>query len=119
MPRVAHSLVSVSNSFSLLMVHSKQLWSSLQLFRGSIAILLILGYTCRRKRSTDTNMKEIGELFSRQMTRKEFLQLLGAALLSFVGIANFIASLRSQSSQPRGEVAKTAGRGFGSSKFGI
>lgn len=62
-------------------------------------------------------MKEIGELLSRQMTRKEFLQLLGAAILSFVGVANFIAALRR--SQPQNDAPKTAGRGFGSSKFGV
>lgn len=61
------------------------------------------------------------ELLSRPMTRKEFLQLIGVAILSIIGITNFLSSLQSGLITPRSRqrVAKSESSGFGSRKFGV
>ena len=67
-------------------------------------------------------MKELQELFARQLTRKEFIKLLGVALLSMVGVNNFIAMLnKSAKRNPEKAVAENvqAAKGFGASKFGV
>lgn len=66
-------------------------------------------------------MKEIQELLSRQMTRKEFLRLFVVALVALFGINNFIAALRKSpkltNEQPT--VPEKASEGFGTRKFGV
>ena len=67
-------------------------------------------------------MKELQELFARQLTRKEFIRLLGVALLSMVGVNNFIAMLNKSSKRTNEKaVAENvkATKGFGASKFGV
>lgn len=68
-------------------------------------------------------MKSVNELMKQQMSRKDFLRLFVAALLSVFGVTNFIQYLLSHSSpQSRsGSVASTPQdrHGFGSSKFGV
>ncbi|MDQ5982992.1 MAG: hypothetical protein QG549_990 [Patescibacteria group bacterium] len=67
-------------------------------------------------------MKPVNELMKQQMTRKDFLRLFAAALLSVFGISNFIQYLLTHSSQQHrsGPVSSTSQNrhGFGSSKFG-
>lgn len=57
------------------------------------------------------------------MTRKDFLRLFAAAILSVFGVSNFIQYLLSHSPQQSqaGSVANTPQdrHGFGSSKFGV
>lgn len=59
------------------------------------------------------------ELFSKQMSRREFLQLAGVVLLSAIGITNFMNNMKNH---VNGTTTRTievkSGRGFGSSKFG-
>lgn len=67
-------------------------------------------------------MKELQELFARQLTRKEFIKLLGVALLSFVGVNNFIAMLNKSSKRTSEKAVAqnvNATKGFGTSKFGV
>ena len=68
-------------------------------------------------------MRDFQELFSKQMTRKEFLKLFAVALISILGINNFITNLdkyskRNTIGQTSGANSKTS-RGFGSRKFGV
>lgn len=49
-------------------------------------------------------MKQIEELLNRKMTRKEFLQYTGTALLGVIGIGGLLKSLS------LGSVKKSAGR---------
>lgn len=58
------------------------------------------------------------ELFSRQMTRKEFVQFAGMAIIALFGINNFLSFLIKNSSKSSQHNAKS-GQGFGSSKFGV
>ena len=56
-------------------------------------------------------------LLEREMTRKEFLQLVGASLVVLLGLPNFIQMLqRQKTSQPA--QPNNASHGFGSRKFG-
>lgn len=67
-------------------------------------------------------MKPVNELMKRQMTRKDFLRLFAAALLSVFGVTNFIQYLLKHSSQPQSGSVTNAPQdrhGFGSSKFGV
>ncbi len=66
-------------------------------------------------------MKQTKELFAKQMTRKEFLQLAGVAILTVIGVTNFVSTLKSHlnNSGQGNEVAKSkTDHGFGSRKFG-
>ena len=66
-------------------------------------------------------MKQTKELFAKQMTRKEFLQLAGVAILTLVGVTNFVSTIKSHlnNSAHGSKVAtKQADHGFGSRKFG-
>lgn len=58
------------------------------------------------------------ELFTRQMTRKEFVQFAGLAVISLFGINNFLSFLYKNSSSSAHHDRKS-GSGFGSSKFGV
>lgn len=55
---------------------------------------------------------EMQELFSKEMTRKEFLQHIGAALLIMLGISGLIKALLGQQKQPSSTV------GYGVSAYG-
>ncbi|MDB5177257.1 MAG: hypothetical protein JWN75_925 [Candidatus Saccharibacteria bacterium] len=65
-------------------------------------------------------MKQTKELFAKQMSRKEFLQFMGMAVIALFGLNNFILFLRDQQKSAKSkEVAKDpASHGFGSRKFG-
>lgn len=58
-----------------------------------------------------------GELFAKEMNRKEFIQLAGMALVALLGINNFLSFLLRNSGGTARSDARS-GRGFGSSKFG-
>jgi hypothetical protein len=70
-------------------------------------------------------MKQTNELFIKQMSRKEFLQFIGLAVLGLFGFKNFITFLLEYQKQQRGVAQSTAvidqsnKHGFGSSKFGV
>lgn len=60
-------------------------------------------------------------LLDREMTRKEFLQIVGGSLVVLFGVANFI-KLMQQYAQPnaaKNQAASQASKGFGSRKFGV
>ncbi|QHN43189.1 hypothetical protein GII36_05055 [Candidatus Mycosynbacter amalyticus] len=65
-------------------------------------------------------MKVFDELLQREVTRGEFLKMIGIAAVSAFGVTNFIAKLShtskviEQGSQPH----RIASHGFGSRKFG-
>ncbi|MFZ2544846.1 MAG: hypothetical protein WAW80_02630 [Candidatus Saccharimonadales bacterium] len=61
-------------------------------------------------------------IFTKQMTRREFIQLGGLSVLSIFGLANFFSFWMSNPQQSiRSDLptTQTSGRGFGSSKFGV
>ena len=64
------------------------------------------------------------ELFKKQMTRKDFIQFAGLAILAIFGLKNFVTFLTEQTrSQSKGSSTgvsdQTNTHGFGSSKFGV
>jgi hypothetical protein len=66
-------------------------------------------------------MKQTKELFAKQMSRKEFLQFMGMAVIALFGLNNFIAFLRQHpqtSSQSADKTKDSTSNGFGSRKFG-
>jgi len=66
-------------------------------------------------------MRQIKQLYTKQMTRKEFLQFMGIALLTLFGIGNFISFLSQTNGRPSDtdQFAQLSARhGFGSRKFG-
>ncbi|MCA9334601.1 hypothetical protein KC953_00485 [Candidatus Saccharibacteria bacterium] len=58
------------------------------------------------------------ELFSKEMTRKEFMQFAGMAVLAMFGVNNFLKFI-AQNTGKNSHTADKSGRGFGSSKFGV
>ncbi len=65
-------------------------------------------------------MEPVKELLSRQMTRQEFLKVAVVAILTLIGVGNFMNLMKShsrQSSQPA-SIDTTNQNGFGSRKFG-
>lgn len=58
------------------------------------------------------------ELFSREMTRKEFVQFAGMAIIAMFGVNNFLSFLYKNSFKSS-QYQQQSGRGFGSSKFGV
>ena len=59
------------------------------------------------------------ELFKQQMTRKEFIQFAVMAILSVLGLKNFISFLMEQTQSQSGtKISEKNSHGFGSSKFG-
>jgi len=52
------------------------------------------------------------------MTRKEFLQIVGASLVVLLGAGNFLKFLQPAQPEQSASAAKQASHGFGSRKFG-
>ena len=63
---------------------------------------------------------DLKHLYSKQMTRAEFLRFTGIGILTLLGVTNFISFLLRSTGQSKPvEVAKVPTRhGFGSRKFG-
>lgn len=59
-------------------------------------------------------MKYLDELLNREMTRKEFLQYVGTALLGVVGISGLLKSLQIDNTRTKKRVAAS----YGSSAYG-
>lgn len=59
-----------------------------------------------------------GELFAKEMNRKEFIQLAGMAIVALLGVNNFLTFLLKNSGERAGSHGQP-GQGFGSSKFGV
>jgi hypothetical protein len=66
-------------------------------------------------------MGDIRELFAKEMTRKEFLRVLGVSLLALLGVGNFISFLlhSQHNNQPLARTNASTRQGFGSGKFGV
>jgi hypothetical protein len=52
------------------------------------------------------------------MTRKEFLQIVGASLVVLLGAGNFLKFLQPPQTEQQAGDSKQASHGFGSRKFG-
>jgi hypothetical protein len=61
------------------------------------------------------------EQLQREITRKEFLQILGVLLLSVFGVHNFVNIIAGNfpGSKSKRRSGTPASHGFGSSKFGV
>jgi hypothetical protein len=57
-------------------------------------------------------------LLDREMTRKEFLQIVGASLIVLLGVGNLLKVLQPKTGQLSETAQKQAMHGFGSRKFG-
>jgi|TARA_B100001245_G_scaffold87132_1_gene62859 hypothetical protein len=68
-------------------------------------------------------MKQARELFAKQMTRKEFLEAIGMAVLMVFGVSNFVSFLTKQTKQTGhlsgAQKKEDSGQGFGTRKFGV
>jgi hypothetical protein len=63
--------------------------------------------------------KALSKLLEKEVTRKEFLQFLGAALITIFGLNNFIALLTQTTQTTTSHASDKNGQhGFGSSRFG-
>lgn len=63
-------------------------------------------------------MKQVKELLVKEMTRKEFLQVAGMAMLTMLGVSNFLTFLL-HNQKPQISAAPVANsHGFGSRSFG-
>ena len=58
------------------------------------------------------------QILTREMTRKEFLQLVFGLVVAAFGFSRFISMLTSTNSTPESDTANKS-HGFGSSKFGL
>ena len=59
-------------------------------------------------------------LLDREMTRKEFLQIVGGSLVVLFGVANFIKLIQQYARpQSQKQANAEASHGFGSRKFGV
>lgn len=57
--------------------------------------------------------EQIDTLFSKEMSRKEFLQHIGAGIMIVFGVSGVLKALAGQENQPR-----KAGLGYGASAYG-
>ena len=67
-------------------------------------------------------MRQTKELLARQMSRKEFLQVAGMAVVALFGLNNFITFIKQNhgiATHKTAVVDQSKRRGFGSSKFGV
>jgi hypothetical protein len=62
--------------------------------------------------------KAIRQLLEKEVTRKEFLQFAGAALIAVLGLNNFIALLTHFGTSTTKSSSEPASHGFGASRFG-
>ena len=63
--------------------------------------------------------KALSKLLEKEVTRKEFLQFMGAALITILGLNNFIALLTHAAQTSTSHAPNDPNRhGFGSSRFG-
>lgn len=63
-------------------------------------------------------MDRAKELFSKEMTRQEFLKTIAVAILVMVGFGNFMSYIRTNSTPLSNRSNSGGGSGFGSRKFG-
>ena len=56
---------------------------------------------------------QLEQLFSKEMTRKEFLQHIGAAAMVVFGISGLVNAL-----QPKAQNSRVSGMGYGASAYG-
>ena len=67
----------------------------------------------------DIKSTNIQQIMQQELTRKQFVQLLGALVVSILGFDNLLKLLTKANRSASGKHAAGDGRGFGSSKFGI
>ena len=61
----------------------------------------------------------IQELLSKEMNRKEFLQVMGAAILGLIGISGFLSNLNKfAKTQTKPQPKQSISSGYGSSAYG-
>lgn len=58
-------------------------------------------------------------LLDREMTRKEFLQIVGATLVVLIGAGNFLKVMQPQQADQKTTADRQASHGFGARKFGV
>lgn len=63
-------------------------------------------------------VKTLSDIADTKMTRADFLKFVGVALISVIGVSNFINSLLSQTREHRSPREISGRPGFGSGKFG-
>lgn len=64
-------------------------------------------------------MKYIDDLLNKQMSRTEFLRVIGLSLLALVGVNNFLSFIGRNSSDGHGQAARAdKEKSFGSRTFG-
>ncbi len=64
-------------------------------------------------------LHSISRLMQQEVTRQEFLQCVGVALLSFVGITHLVQSLQHGINRPTSQSARPqTGYGYGTSAYG-
>lgn len=66
-------------------------------------------------------MKVLSEIAEKQMTRGEFLRLVGVVIVSMIGLSNLISNINRHMTGSDTTTARRteATRGFGSGKFGV
>lgn len=68
-------------------------------------------------------MRQAKQILQKEMTRQQFLQIMGLGILTIFGIGNLIASLSKQQSQILAETKNPSrsddSHKFGSRKFGV
>ena len=58
-------------------------------------------------------------MFEKQMTRKEFLQIVGSSTVVLLGIPNFLNMLQGKRPKASAKTAAKANYGFGANRFGV
>jgi len=67
----------------------------------------------------DIKSTNIQQIIQQELTRKQFVQLLGALIISILGFDNILKLLSKANRTESGKNAASGEHGFGSSKFGI
>lgn len=65
------------------------------------------------------NTKTIQQLAKKEMNRKQFLQFVGTAVLSIIGLTAFLNNLNKFASQPRPAPPKSKDNSYGGSAYGV
>lgn len=64
-------------------------------------------------------MKEqVNELLGKELSRLDFLKIMGGMLIMLVGVQNFISLIANFNRQNTGHSIEASRHGFGASKFG-